>query len=64
MPGSDRDEAIPVYYEQRLDAVEKDGARILALRMENGSVFRGRMFIDCTYEGDLMAKADAPTGKP
>lgn len=60
VPGSDRDEAIPAYYEQRLDAVEKDGARILALHMENGSVFRGRMFIDCTYEGDLMAKADVP----
>jgi hypothetical protein len=25
--------------------------------MENGNVFRGKMFIDCTYEGDLMARA-------
>ena len=25
--------------------------------MENGKVYRARMFIDATYEGDLMAKA-------
>jgi hypothetical protein len=28
--------------------------------MENGNVFRAQMFIDCTYEGDLMAKAGVP----
>ncbi len=57
VPGETWDAPIPTYFEQRLDSVEKDGARILALHMENGSVFRGRMFIDCTYEGDLMARA-------
>ena len=25
--------------------------------MENGKVYRAKMFIDATYEGDLMAKA-------
>ena len=25
--------------------------------MESGKTFRGKMFIDATYEGDLMAKA-------
>ena len=25
--------------------------------MESGKVFAGKMFIDATYEGDLMAKA-------
>jgi len=60
LPGADWDEPVPTYYEQRLESVEKDGARILALHMENGSVFRGRMFIDCTYEGDLMAMAGVP----
>jgi hypothetical protein len=25
--------------------------------MDNGNVFRAKMFIDSTYEGDLMAKA-------
>ncbi len=57
VPGASWDAPIPVYYEQRLDWVEKDGARISALHMENGSVFRGKMFIDCSYEGDLMARA-------
>jgi hypothetical protein len=42
---------------QRLAAVKKDGARIAEIVMENGNVFRGRMFIDASYEGDLMAKA-------
>jgi|APTNR8051073442_1049403.scaffolds.fasta_scaffold00090_26 hypothetical protein len=60
VPGQTGDAPIPVYYEQRLDHVEKVGARITALHMENGSVFRGKMFIDCTYEGDLMAQAGVP----
>jgi len=25
--------------------------------MEDGTIFRAKMFIDATYEGDLMAKA-------
>lgn len=57
VPASSWDSPVPTYYEQRLDAVEMAGARIAAIRMENGSVFRGKMFIDCTYEGDLMARA-------
>jgi hypothetical protein len=48
---------VPVYFQQRLASVEKDGARITAIRMENGNVFRAKMFIDASYEGDLMAKA-------
>lgn len=55
VPGVVHDKPVPVYYEQRLAAVEREGARIVALHMENGSVFRGRMFIDCSYEGDLLA---------
>jgi hypothetical protein len=43
--------------EQRLQSVQKKGARITEIRMENGNVFRAKMFIDCSYEGDLMAKA-------
>jgi hypothetical protein len=48
---------VPVYFEQRLASVEKDGARITAIVMENGDVFRAKTYIDCTYEGDLMARA-------
>lgn len=45
---------------ERLDlqgGVRKPARRILSIRMESGKVFAGRMFIDATYEGDLMAKA-------
>jgi hypothetical protein len=57
VPAATWDPPVPTYYEQRLAAVDKVGARIVAIHMENGSVFRGKMFIDCTYEGDLLAKA-------
>jgi hypothetical protein len=51
---------IPVFRNERLDlkrGVEKDGARMVRITMESGKSFEGRMFIDATYEGDLMAKA-------
>ncbi|HZN35562.1 MAG TPA: FAD-dependent oxidoreductase, partial [Pirellulaceae bacterium] len=45
---------------QRLDlqkGVVKNGGRIASIRMESGQTFAGKMFVDATYEGDLMAKA-------
>jgi hypothetical protein len=45
---------------QRLDlksGVRKQGPRISEIAMESGQIYAGRMFIDATYEGDLMAKA-------
>ncbi len=57
VPGENWDSPVQVYYEQRLDTVEKTGVHITALHMENGSVFRGKVFIDCSYEGDLMARS-------
>jgi len=45
---------------QRLDlqnGVRKQGPRISGIVMESGRVYAGRIFIDATYEGDLMAKA-------
>ena len=48
---------IPVYFGQRLAAVKKIRARLTEIRLDNGRVFRGKMFIDATYEGDLMTKA-------
>ena len=44
----------------RLDlarGVVKDGTRITAIRLEGGEVVKGRMFIDASYEGDLMPPA-------
>src|SRR5881398_1591797 len=48
---------VPIYFQQRLARVDKDGARITAIRMENGRAVQAKVFIDATYEGDLMAKA-------
>jgi len=48
---------VPVYFQQRLALVRKSGERIVEIVMENGKVYRAKMFIDATYEGDLMAKA-------
>jgi hypothetical protein len=39
------------------NGVVKDGARIVRIVMESGRTFAGRMFIDASYEGDLLAKA-------
>jgi hypothetical protein len=48
---------VPLHFNARLASVKKDGGRITELVMEGGAVFRAKMFIDATYEGDLMAKA-------
>ena len=41
----------------RTSGVIKQDGRIRSIRMLNGSTFEGHMFIDATYEGDLMAAA-------
>ena len=41
----------------RKNGAHKAGARLTELRMESGRTFGARMFIDATYEGDLMAAA-------
>jgi hypothetical protein len=46
-----------VYFEQRLADVRKEKRHIVEIAMENGRVIHARIFIDATYEGDLMAKA-------
>lgn len=51
---------LEVIRQQRLnlkDGVEMQDGRIVSIKMESGKTFYGRMFIDATYEGDLMAKA-------
>jgi len=53
---------VTVVFGERLDltpgrGVLKEGARITRIVMESGRAFTGKMFIDATYEGDLMARA-------
>ncbi len=49
---------IEVIYNERLDLnkkVVKKNSLITSIIMESGREFHGKMFIDATYEGDLMA---------
>jgi len=60
---------VPIVYQQRLDrsgnmgpgqiaaGVIKDGPRIVSITTESGKTYHGKMFIDATYEGDLLAAA-------
>ncbi len=48
---------VRVHFQQRLASVMKTGPRITEITMESGEVYRAKMFIDATYEGDLMARA-------
>ena len=52
---------IPVHRNEWLDrtsGVKKSGSRIISITMLSGNTFRGKMFLDATYEGDLMAAAN------
>jgi FAD dependent oxidoreductase len=51
---------IPVYRNEWLDrksGVRKSGERITSITTLSGKRYAGKMFIDATYEGDLMAAA-------
>ncbi len=52
---------VPVVMNDRIilsdRGVEKRGDRIMAVSTEAGNVYRGKIFMDATYEGDLMAMA-------
>jgi hypothetical protein len=55
-----RENNIPVYRDEWLDresGIEVNNNRIVSLTTLSGKKFRGKMFIDATYEGDLMAAA-------
>jgi hypothetical protein len=41
----------------RKDGVVKENGRIVSMETLNGNVYKAKMFIDATYEGDLMAAA-------
>jgi hypothetical protein len=55
-----REAGVQVLFGERLDlekGVRKDGARIIRIAMESGRAVAARVFIDASYEGDLMARA-------
>lgn len=42
----------------RESGVTKENGSIVSIKTLSGKVFKGKMFLDATYEGDLMAAAD------
>jgi hypothetical protein len=51
---------IPIVKEERLNlenGVMVKNKKIISIQMESGKQYLGKIFIDATYEGDLMAKA-------
>jgi hypothetical protein len=53
---------VEIVFGERLDrapgkGVQLDGKRITSITMESGKKYAGKMFMDATYEGDLMAAA-------
>ncbi|MGJ3242601.1 MAG: FAD-dependent oxidoreductase [Opitutales bacterium] len=54
------DREVPVVRQTYLDAVDVSENRIQAVRFLTGLTVKAGMFIDATYEGDLMARAGVP----
>ncbi|MFN6399376.1 MAG: FAD-dependent oxidoreductase [Planctomycetota bacterium] len=55
-----KETSVQVVFNERLElngGVVKSGLSISAIRMESGRVYRAKMYIDASYEGDLMAKS-------
>ena len=49
---------IHIVYNQRLNrktGIKKENQVIKSIQMETGQIYLGKMFMDCSYEGDLMA---------
>ena len=64
LEGWERRYGLKIVRGERLDrgvgGVGKENGRITSIRMESGRTFAGKVFIDATYEGDLMAAAGVP----
>ncbi len=52
-----REAGVPVCFHARLAYVKMKNARVTEIAMEDGRGIRANMFIDASYEGDLMARA-------
>ena len=60
LEGWEKRDGLDIRRGERLDrerGVEKADGRITAIATLSGNVYRGRVFVDATYEGDLLAAA-------
>jgi len=56
---------VDVLYNHRITGADKSGTRIISIVLENSGnpqalpvIIRAKQFIDCSYEGDLMARSN------
>lgn len=48
---------VTVHRRRHLASAERDGERITELRTDDGSGYRAKVYVDASYEGDLLAAA-------
>lgn len=54
-----REAGVEVRFGQTLAAVDAEGTRLRLLRTRDGSMFTARVFVDASYEGDLLKASGA-----
>lgn len=54
-PARSGGQAVPVYWSNGVASVSKTGTRINSFTTVDGKTYHASYFMDCTYEGDLMA---------
>ena len=65
-----KENQLQVFRDEWLDrekGVQKEGGKIISITTLAGNTYQGEMFLDCTYEGDLLAAAGVSIlwdGKP
>jgi flavin-dependent dehydrogenase len=52
-----KEAGVEVRYGASVDTVTKDGAKITGISLTDGKKLTAKVFIDASYEGDLMARA-------
>jgi hypothetical protein len=52
-----KEAGVEVHYGASVDAMTKDGARITGITLTDGAKLEAKVFVDASYEGDLMARA-------
>ena len=52
-----KEAGVEIHYGFGVDKVIQDDGMITAITLTGGATFKGKVFIDASYEGDLMARA-------
>ncbi len=52
-----KEAGVEVHYGASVDTVTKDGAKITGITLTDGTKLTAKVFVDASYEGDLMARA-------